>query len=152
MQPWTWLFPSWTLHNGRKELVIQYWIKINEYLGSTIQNQLIRHRNLLWPCHCPFCIALNTFPHITMFSICKQRKTKNFCEFFSILYILKVILISIIGQRAEVRLHFCQHLKEQYHYSWRMMSLVDVILRYSKEDQVEARQKIDEGRYSGFHL
>lgn len=63
-----------------------------------------------------------------------------------------VILISIIGQGAEIRLHFCQTLNEQYHYPWTMISLVDVILRYTKEDQVEAWRKIDEGRYFHYAL
>lgn len=58
------------------------------------------------------------------------------------------MLFSVIGRGAELRLQFCQTLKEQFQFSWRMISLVDVILRYAKEDQVEAWRQIDEGAYN----
>lgn len=57
--------------------------------------------------------------------------------------------ISFIGQGAELRLHFCEMLRRQFprqfQYSSGMIPLVDVILRYAKEDETEAWRKIEEG-------
>lgn len=53
------------------------------------------------------------------------------------------------GRGAEVLLEFCIKLKDKFQLSWRMISLVDVILKYARDDQEEAWRQIDEGK-SGF--
>lgn len=49
------------------------------------------------------------------------------------------------GRDAEILLEFCQRLKDKFQLSWKMVSLVDVILKYAK-DQDEAWRQIDEGK------
>ncbi|KYB26747.1 doublesex [Tribolium castaneum] len=44
---------------------------------------------------------------------------------------------------TEILLDFCQRLKDKFQLSWKMISLVDVILKYAK-DQDEAWRQIDE--------
>lgn len=53
-------------------------------------------------------------------------------------------ILLLQGRGAEVLLEFCIKLKDKFQLSWRMISLVDVILKYAREDQDKAWRQIDE--------
>lgn len=95
--------------------------------------------------------AINTLPYTYFFSKCLTPRDKvSMWGVNSGIWIL--ILFSIIGRGAELLLQFCQTLKEQFQFSWRMISLVDVILRYAKKDQAEAWRQIDEGIHTYIYI
>ncbi|KAG5897957.1 hypothetical protein JTB14_021136 [Gonioctena quinquepunctata] len=48
------------------------------------------------------------------------------------------------GQAAEILLNICQRIKDKFQLPWRMISLVDVILKNAKENQDDAWSRIEE--------
>lgn len=61
------------------------------------------------------------------------------------MYLMFGFLLST-GRGFDILLDLCHRIREKFDLSWKMIPLVDTILKYSKENQEEAWRQIEEGK------